>query len=205
MEWLIHTGVTFLFSVTALLIVPFVQVYTKEITDVNYVVPFFALMLVAAFGIRCLRVPYFKLIKAAGHYKQTQNGSIIQMTINIVVSVLLVFQYGLVGVGIGTLFAMFYHTTYFAWYLRKNILCRPFKYYIGYLTKDFFLAGIIYVITSAIKISEISYLAWIIMAVKVTVLALIPTIVLNVKHINEVINFMRKKLGENEKKIRNKR
>ena len=36
-EWTMHTLVTFVFSCTAILIVPFVRVYTADITDANYI------------------------------------------------------------------------------------------------------------------------------------------------------------------------
>ena len=36
-EWMIHTGTTFVFGLTAILIVPFVEVYTSGIHDANYI------------------------------------------------------------------------------------------------------------------------------------------------------------------------
>lgn len=67
----------------------------------------------------CLRLPYNIMVLAAGHYKQTQWSAIIEATINVVVSILFVFYFGLVGVAIGTLAAMIYRTLYLAIYLKK--------------------------------------------------------------------------------------
>ena len=119
-EALIHAGVTFLFVSTSVLIAPFVSVYVKGLEDSTmYYLPVFGTLLALAYGVQSLRIPYFRIIKAAGHYKETQNGSFISMILNILISVILVFKFQLVGVAIGTLVAMLYHTVYFAWYLRK--------------------------------------------------------------------------------------
>lgn len=53
-EFTIHTVVILLYSITATLIVPFVQVYIKGVTVVNYVQPVFAFTLVAAHIVNCL-------------------------------------------------------------------------------------------------------------------------------------------------------
>lgn len=127
-ECCVHMGCTWLFAVTGILIVPFVRVYTAGVHDTNYIVPVFGAMLVTAYSMQCLRVPYFRIIKAAGMYKETQNGSFIQMVINLSISILFVFKFGLNGVAIGTLAAMLYHTTYFAWFLRNHILNRPLEF-----------------------------------------------------------------------------
>lgn len=178
-EWLIHMGCTWMFSVTGILIVPFVQVYTDGILDINYNFPVFGAILVMAYGLRGIRLPYFDLISAAGMYKETQNGSFIQMAINLSVSVLLVFKFGLSGVAMGTLAAMLYHTTYFAWFLRNHILNRPFRIYLRYLSADVVIATVCAVISSRIGLGAISYLAWAAMAVKVSVLCAVICLVMN--------------------------
>ncbi len=105
-EWLMHLLVTFSFSCTAVLILPFVNIYTKEISDANYIVPAFSLLISAAQASYCLRLPYNMMVLAAGHYRQTQWSAIIEAMINIIVSVVLVRRFGLVGVAVGTLAAM---------------------------------------------------------------------------------------------------
>ena len=102
-EWLMHLLVTFSFSCTAVLILPFVNIYTKEISDANYIVPAFSLLISAAQASYCLRLPYNMMVLAAGHYRQTQWSAIIEAMINIIVSVVLVRRFGLVGVAVGIL------------------------------------------------------------------------------------------------------
>lgn len=170
-ECLIHWGVTLLFVATAILIAPFVSVYVSGIEDsAAYYLPVFGMMLAFAYGAQCLRVPYFRMIKAAGHYKQTQNGAFISMGLNIVISVVLVFRFQLIGVAIGTVVAMLYHTIYFAWYLRKNIINRPFKYIMQHFAVDIVVAVLSVVATGWTTMNGADYVSWIIYAVEVTLI-----------------------------------
>ena len=121
-EWVIHTLVSLLFGMTSVLIIPFITVYTNNINDANYIQPLFAFMIVLAHASHCLRLPYFLMVKAAGHYKQTQNCFIISTVINIIISIVLVKILGLVGVAIGTLIAMLYQTIRLSLYTYKNLL-----------------------------------------------------------------------------------
>jgi len=113
---------TVFFTTTALLIVPFVSIYTKGVSDVNYIRPVFAYIFVAAEAVYCFRIPYHAVVLAAGHFKQTRNGAFAEAFINIVVSVVLVKVWGIIGVAFGTLFAMVFRTFQYAIYLSKNVL-----------------------------------------------------------------------------------
>ena len=179
-EWIVHTGVTFVFTIAVITIVPFISVYTRGITDANYIAPLFGMLLVVAYGTECLRVPYFRVIKAAGHFKETQNGAFISAGLNIVITVTLVFKLGLVGVALGTLVAMLYHTCYFVWYLKKNILNRSVKYFVKYVITDIVVAVVSYWLTKNLTMSVESYLAWVMLAMEVTIIVLLVTAIVNV-------------------------
>lgn len=172
LETVVHVGVTVLFTITAILIVPFVRVYTLGVTDADYLQPVFAVILVLAYAMQCLRIPYFRIIKAAGHFKQTQNGAFISVLLNVIVSVVLVFVMGLPGVAIGTLVAMLYHTCYFVWYLRKNILCRSAWYFIQYLLLDAVIFVAAWFATAGMHMSSETYGSWVILAIKVSLVTI---------------------------------
>ena len=194
-EALIHTGVTFLFVTTAILIAPFVKVYTAGLEDsAAYFLPLFGALLTFAYGAQCLRIPYFRIIKAAGHYKETQNGAFISMGINIVLSIILVFQYQLVGVAIGTLLAMLYHTVYFAWYLRKNIINRPFRHFVKHLVLDIVVGVLGFISTGWLSMRTETYGGWIIYAIIVSVIVGVITLALNVAVYKEQFIYLVKKV-----------
>lgn len=171
-EWSIHTGTTLIFTLTAVLIVPFVQVYTHGVNDANYMQPLFGVLLVVANSGHCLRLPYNIMILAAGHYKQTQYNYIIAAVMNIAISIVCVMQFGLIGVALGTLAAMVYQTVWMAWYNSKNFIQWPMKNFFKQIGVDVVSAVGIFVAGSCFAMSTVSYLSWIILATKVTIIAL---------------------------------
>lgn len=178
-EWVIHTGTTFVFGLTAILIVPFVRVYTLGIHDANYIQPLFAALIVAANAGHCLRLPYNIIILAAGHYKQTQNNYIIAAILNIVVSVVTVKAWGLIGVAIGTLVAMGYQTVWMAVYDSRNLIKWPLRNF----AKQIFVDGLTVIIgffaTRMIVMPEATYIEWVFLAVKTAIIWIVIVGVLN--------------------------
>ena len=123
-EGIYFSFATIVFSATLFLIIPFIKVYTKGINDANYIRPAFAVLMVIAELIYLIRQPYNDLVKVSGHFKQTQIGAWFEAVSNIVISFVLVWKFGLVGVAIGTIFAMLVRTVEFVCYTSKHILQR---------------------------------------------------------------------------------
>lgn len=122
--WIIST---ILFSTCLLLINPFVSIYTSGIYDANYYQPIFALIMCLAQFIYCIREPYRLLVLSAGKFKETNFGSYMEAFINIILSIILINKYGLIGVAIGTLVAIFFRFIYFMFFLHKDILYLKLK------------------------------------------------------------------------------
>lgn len=202
-EWLFHVVTVLAFTMTGVLIVPFVQIYTKKIIDANYIVPLFAALLTCATALYCLRSPYTITVLAAGHYKQTQNSAIIEMILNVVISIGLVFWLGLIGVAIGTMISVTYRTVYFALYLRKNILKRRFTLFVKHILVDIVTVVCMVAATFWIKLSAVNYFAWIIMALECGGICLAVLIIINLifyrKTLKNVIQlFLRRHKAENK-------
>lgn len=113
-----------LFSVTAVMIVPFIGIYTKDITDTDYIYPAFGLLLVIATYLFCIRMPYHAMVTASGSFRQTQIASYGESAINIILSVALVIKYGLIGVAIGTVAAVGFRFIYYVFYLSREVMGR---------------------------------------------------------------------------------
>lgn len=201
-EWVIHFCATVLYTIMVVLIIPFVRIYTAGITDANYIVPGFGGILALAYGCMCIRIPYFRMIKAAGHYKQTEMGAYISVVLNIALSIIMLFPFGLPGIAFGTLAALLYHTCYFVNYLRNNIIFRPVKYFIRYLVLDISTGCLVWILTSRIKMGNISYYAWFIMAIKVAAITVaiagLIQIVFNRAMVENVIKLLLGKIGKKD-------
>ena len=178
-EWLIHTGTMLIFTLTAVLIVPFVQVYTHGVSDANYIQPLFGVLLVAANSGHCLRLPYNIMILAAGHYKQTQHNYIIAAWMNIVISIIGVKQFGLIGVALGTMAAMVYQTVWMAWYNSKNFIQWPMRNFFKQMAVNAVSAVAIFIVTGYFTLTGVSYLEWIVLAIKVTACGIFVALLVN--------------------------
>lgn len=179
-EWIIHTITVIVFSCACFLIVPFIRVYTNGIKDANYIVPAFAIIILFANAVYCLRLPYNMMVMAAGHYKETQASAIIEALINIVISVVLVIKAGLIGVAIGTLVAMVYRTVYLAYYLSRKILMRKMNNFIKHMIVDALCVCVSAIATHWYALGDVSYIEWFLMAIKVGITVLLLVGVINI-------------------------
>jgi O-antigen/teichoic acid export membrane protein len=179
-EWCIHMGTVFVFGCTAMLVIPFVKVYTYGVTDANYIASLFSILLTLANAMYCLRLPYNIMILAGGHYKETQNNYVIAAVMNVVISVILVKSYGLIGVAIGTLAAMAYQTVWMAHYISKQLLKWPFANFIRQLIMDIFIVCVGVLLTKDIIMNGINYISWLVMALKVASIWIGIIIIINI-------------------------
>ena len=177
---LMHILVTILFATATVTVFAFVKVYTLNVQDANYIQPLFGIIIISAEALYCLRLPYYSIIYAAGKFKETNTSAYIEAGINIIVSIVLVYKFGLVGVAIGTFAAMFYRTIAFIVFLSKNILELDVKYQI----KRYVITAIAYVLgvilLSNINIEVKSYISWAGFAGLVFLLMSIFTLVVNI-------------------------
>lgn len=111
-----------LFFCCALLINPFIQIYTTGITDAEYYQPIFSFVIVLANMIYVIREPYRLLVLAGGKFKETNFGAFAEAIINLGMSLLFITKFGLIGVAVGTLVAIAFRLIYLIWYLHKDII-----------------------------------------------------------------------------------
>lgn len=192
-EWIIHTGTVFVFGCTGLLIIPFIKVYTKGIIDIDYIQPIFSLLITLANSFHCLRLPYNLMILAGGHYKQTQKIYICVAIINIVVSIITVYGFGLIGVAIGTLIAMLFHTISLAYYVSINLIKWPFSRFLKQILIDILTALCLYLLTKWIELDSITYIGWFTMAFKVSITTALVIVFINSLFYKEKIKWILKK------------
>ena len=164
-EYVVFILVFFLFTVAALLITPFVQIYTKDITDTNYYQPVFGILLLISEALYLVKIPHMNLSYSANKFKEITIPAFIEAGLNIVISVILVSKFGLMGVTIGTMVGMTYRTIFHVYYTSK-LIPRPQKIFY----KKLFLFSVtavlgFFICYKLIPIVNISVLGWIIHAV----------------------------------------
>lgn len=205
-EFFYYTIVTIIFTCTLCLIIPFVSVYTRGISDINYIRPIFAILIVSAEYMWAIRLPYNSLVLAVGHFKETQKGAWFEAISNLVISILLVKKYGIVGVAIGTLFAMTVRTIEFMYHTAKYILKRNMLYAFGHLSITMMETVIIYIITNLL-LKEIifdSYLIFIKYGAIILILSTLIVLSINIitykeqfKQMKDILKMNMKRKGNN--------
>lgn len=170
---------TILFGTTLIMIVPFISIYTKGVTDANYIQPLFALLITIAGFFNCIRIPYQNLVEAAGHFKQTKVGAYFEAVMNVTISIICVFKFGLIGVAIGTVFATLFRTIQFSVYMCKHIVKRSWIK----VAKSIGCSGIIILIAVIVHnvlpcVVYSSYLDWVLISLR-TVAIIGVLVVLN--------------------------
>ncbi len=114
-----------MYTITAVMIVPFVSLYTKGVTDINYIAPAFAYVLISAHIVYCIRYIYSTVTLNANRYKETQKGAIAECLSNLLISLALIKPFGILGVAIGTLLSAVIRCFFDLFYLKKHLVYRP--------------------------------------------------------------------------------
>lgn len=180
-EFVVINVTTVLFSITAMVIVPFVKIYVRGVTDVQYTRVCFSYIITFAAMFNCYRIPYQTIVYAAGKFKETRNGSIFEAILNIIISVILVNVIGLNGVVIGTLIAAVFRTCQYALYLSEHLIVRSKMIFI----KNIILSLVVTVFSVAmfnclIHITVNNYFEWGVLAVIALVVVLIPMLIIDI-------------------------
>lgn len=195
-EFVSHTLFILIFAAAAILIVPFIQVYTNGINDANYDQPLFAYVITFATAIYCLALPYHTTILAAGHYKQTQQHFVIAAAINVVSSVIAVSKWGLVGVAVGTLLAMLYQFSALAIYSYRNILLTGKRNLLKMIVLDILFSLLLWWLTHTLRLGNLTYFGWIWLAIQIVGIgAMIMLGLIGVffrAEVKNVLNYLRK-------------
>ncbi len=151
-------AVTFaLFTVVYIFILPFLELYTVGISDINYIDEALPVLFTLVFLLKVGRYASVSVINYAKHFKQTQSRAILEAAINVVVSFACSFWFGIYGVLCGTIAALLYRTNDIIIYSNHVILkrsCLPTYY--RWLS-NFVVFGVVVYVAGLIPMDLSSY------------------------------------------------
>jgi len=120
-----NMAMTFSLYCTAhIFILPFLKIYTHGVTDINYIDHRLPFLFVATYLLSNGRSAAQRVIEYAGYFQKTQKQSLIESAINIFVSLICVFKFGIYGVLLGTIAALLYRTNEMIRYASGKLLNR---------------------------------------------------------------------------------
>lgn len=171
-EYIYYNIITGVYAIALIMIMPFIKIYTKGITDINYNLPIIGFLFVINGFLYNIKTPQGMLVISAGLYKETRIQSTIQALIIIVVGSILAPSIGLVGIMIASCISNVYRDIDLLFFIPKNVTKLKVKDSIYRIIKMIITFNIIVIPFIFIKIEVNSFISWIIYAVIVSVYTL---------------------------------
>lgn len=180
-EYLFFIFVFFCYVCMALLLHPFVSLYSADFTDgVVYVRwPLIALFSLLGF-VQSVRVPALTVIVAAGHYRETQGRAIAEAVINIVASLALIRPLGMVGVLIGGLISYLYRSTDVILYTAKRFVPKTLKKTLTRFVRNAVTSAALIAAGFSLIPPVNGWFAWVVTAVAVATVSAVVLLAVNV-------------------------
>lgn len=127
---LYNMSLTFaLICILNIFILPFMKIYTADVTDINYVDKYIPMLFTAVYLLSNARASSGLVIDFAQHFKETRWRAVLESAINIVVSIVGIKFFGIYGALIGTIAALLYRANDMIIYANRLLKRSPFVSY----------------------------------------------------------------------------
>lgn len=126
-EFAYYNLIAIAFSVTMVTIMPFINIYTRGITDADYNVPLLGILFVVDGLMYTIKIPQGMLVQSAGLYSQTKRQVTIQGLIAVILGVMLAPYYGLPGIIVGMLISNIYRWIDLLFFIPRYVTKLPIK------------------------------------------------------------------------------
>lgn len=197
-EWLVFAVNAVLYSVTAIMLTPFVLIYTDGVTDADYNRFWFGLLMTVSCCVYTTRLPYQMIAEAVGRFKETRTSAALEVIVNIIVSLACAPFMGLNAMVVGSLVGGLVRVGNLIWVCNRKVLkislWEPVKNYAIYLG----VSGVlVFVISQIIGIRCQNLLDWVLTAIPVTVVVAVVVLfvsaVFNIKQLRGIATSLLKK------------
>ena len=164
----------YLYTLTYLLVMPFMRLYTNNMTDAVYLRPHLAFLFVAEEILNNLRQPSVVLVSGAGMYKETQVQLLVELFIRLVFSIAFTVYFGMIGVLFGGLISFSYRMVVLVIFSSIKILKKmPFASF-AKMIEVFTVCTISVLLIQLVKVEVYSFVGWIMYALVCAVLLIVP-------------------------------
>jgi hypothetical protein len=178
-ELFYYIVITIVYSAALLLIIPFIQLYTKGVSDVNYILPLLSYLFVLNGLLFNMKTPQGMLVISAGMYKQTKWQSTIQAALILLIALPLTPFLGLYGILIGLIFSNIYRDIDLLFFIPKHITKLNYKDTLKRMLLVLFNFIIISLSMIFVKIKCDIFSDWILKAFIITILISIWVFITN--------------------------
>lgn len=113
-----------IYTLMAVFLLPLIQIYTQGVDDANYTNVYLVLLFVLMNLLSNGKLPSNHVLEYSGKFEETRSHAIIEMVINIVVSIAAILVWGICGAILGTIVALLFRGTMMIYYANKKVLER---------------------------------------------------------------------------------
>ena len=113
-----------IYTLMAVFLLPVIQIYTKGINDADYTNVYLVILFVIMNLLANGKLPSNHVIEYSGKFEETRSHAILEMIINITVSVAAILMWGICGAILGTIVALLYRSIVMIYFSNKKILER---------------------------------------------------------------------------------
>lgn len=176
-EFMYYNIIFFVYSVAAVMLQSFVNIYTHNVTDTNYNQPVLAILFVINGLMYNIKTPQGMLVISAGHYKETRWRSLAQALIAVIGGAVLAPFFGLIGIMIGLLLSNIYRDIDLFFYIPKYVTkLSPFLTIFRVL-RMMIAAVLIYLPSFFLNIEPKNYFEWVVYAIGFAIYAVVILLV----------------------------
>lgn len=197
-----YSLITVVYTVTSIMIVPFVIIYTSGIHDINYNVPIVGFLFTLNGLLYNMKTPQGMLVISAGLYKETRIQTSIQALIIIVLGSILGYFYGLVGILISSCLSNLYRTIDLMIFIPKNVTHLPIRLTLFRYIRMIICSALIILPFNFITVTTDNFLIWVLWAIPVFVYACAVVLIMSLiferpqlKELSKRVKGMLKKKG----------
>ena len=169
------TLTTCLFSICYILLIPFICLYTKGISDINYIYKWLPCLFCLIQILSCGKNLGEITVNVGGLADKVVWRSILEASLNIIISLIMVQFIGIYGVLLGTVCALLYRLIDVIIFTNKHILKRSSRKCFKILIENIVLFILVVIVNEFINLNITSYLSFILWGLIFCVI-LFPTI-----------------------------
>ncbi len=169
--------ITIIYAVMLATLIPFVAIYTEGITDANYILPVFGILITLRGLVENMRAPHGMLVFSFGKYKEVRRPTIIQSILVIVLTLICTKFLGLNGSVFALCLANIYMLAEMIILAPKILVEMSRKKNLRQILQILIIVFGVYGVSFCIPYQPDNYISWLLYACVMGILASVVTIV----------------------------
>ncbi len=177
-EYTYHILISVIYSITGMMLISFIKIYTAGVNDANYDVPLFGFLFVLSGILYNIKTPQSMLVNSAGLYKETKVQTIIQGVIMVVGGFALAPIWGLEGIIIASCLSNLYRCIDLCFFIPKYVTGLPKRNSMISMTVTVLTSvALILSFGKLFNVNPDNYFSWALWAVVAAVFATVGTLI----------------------------